>query len=220
MMIPREGVDMMDLDKLMEGGEESMADGEVEDSKEEENELDQFKIVHYKKEAVHKMLRSSVRVKDKNMMILDKATAKKVLELKKVCLSSPSSSSFTVFNSFDPLHFVNIASTSGIILGNDMNSEREVVNVMVAKENAKVILTEARKRSEEEIIKEKGKKLHIVNIEGDEADLEGEDVIEEKSSNDERGDGSTYKQSGRKKRTSRKTVRKRRVRATYKEVIT
>jgi hypothetical protein len=88
MMIPREGVDLMDVDKLMDREEEYMADGEVEISKEEENELDQFKIVHYKKEAVHKLLRSSVRVEDKSMKILDKATAKKGLELKKTGLSS------------------------------------------------------------------------------------------------------------------------------------
>jgi hypothetical protein len=146
MMIPWDGVDLMDVDKLMDGGEENMANGEVENSKEEENELDQFKIVHYKKEAVHKLLGSNVRVEDRCMKILDKATAKKGLELKKTSLSSSPYSSFTVFNSFDPLHFVNMASYSGIILGNDMNSEREVVNVMLAKENAEAMLTEAKKR--------------------------------------------------------------------------
>jgi hypothetical protein len=48
----------------------------------------------------------------------------------------------------------------------------------------------------------------------------GADVIEEKSSNDERGGDSSYKKSGRKKRTYRKTMHKRRVGATCKEVIT
>jgi hypothetical protein len=35
MMILREEVDLMEVDKLVEGGEETMTDGEVEDSKDE-----------------------------------------------------------------------------------------------------------------------------------------------------------------------------------------
>jgi hypothetical protein len=87
MMIPRDGVDLMDVDKLMDGGEENMAHGKVENSKEEENELDQLKIVHYKK-VVHKLLRSSVRVEDKSLKIIDKAIAKKGLELKKTMMDN------------------------------------------------------------------------------------------------------------------------------------
>jgi hypothetical protein len=34
-MILREEVDLMEVDKLVEGGEETMTDGEVEDSKDE-----------------------------------------------------------------------------------------------------------------------------------------------------------------------------------------
>jgi hypothetical protein len=78
----------MDVDKLMDGGEENMASGEVENSKEDENELDQFKIVHYKKEVVHKLLRSSVRVEDKRLKILDRSTVKKGLELKKTTMDN------------------------------------------------------------------------------------------------------------------------------------
>jgi hypothetical protein len=88
MMIPRDAVDLMDVDKLMDGGEENMASGEVENSKEDENELDQFKIVHYKKEVVHKLLRSSVRVEDKRLKILDRSTVKKGLELKKTTMDN------------------------------------------------------------------------------------------------------------------------------------
>jgi Arc/MetJ family transcription regulator len=42
--------------------------------------------VHHKREAVNKMLRSSVRVEGKNMKILDKATAKKEQDFKKAGL--------------------------------------------------------------------------------------------------------------------------------------
>jgi hypothetical protein len=162
------------------------------------------------------MLRSSVRVEGKNMKILDKTTAKKEQDFKKAGLSS--SSSYTIFNSFDPLHFVNITSTSGIIPENDMSSERGVLSVMVAKENAEAMLTEARKRREEEIRREK-KSLQIINIEGDGSDLEVKDVMEEKSSSDERGECSTSRMSGG-GRIPRKTVSTRRTGATCTEVIT
>jgi hypothetical protein len=195
MLILRDDVDLMEVDKQVEEEEEIMADGEVDDFKDDETKLEQFKIVHHKKDAVHKVPRSSVRVESKNMKILEKATAKKEQDFQKAGLSS---SSYTVFNSFDPLHFVNIASTSGIILDNDISSEREAVNVMLAKEKADAMLTEARKRKEEEIRREKKKSLQITKIEGEGTDCDVNNR-EEKSSSDERGECSSQK-IGRQKR--------------------
>jgi hypothetical protein len=142
----RDEGDLMDVDKQLEGEEEIMADGEVDDFKEDVAEIEQFKIVHHKREAINKMLRSSVRVEGENMKILDKATAKKEQDFKKVGLPS---SSYTVFNSFDPLHFVNIATASGIMLDNDSSTVREAINVLLAKEKAEAMLNEARKTKEE-----------------------------------------------------------------------
>jgi hypothetical protein len=118
------------------------------------------------------------------MRILDKATAKKEQDFKKAGLSS----SYTVFNSFDPLHFVNIAAASGIMLGNDSSTEREAINVLLAKEKAEAMLIEARKRKEEEIRREIEKNLQIVNVEGGKSECEVNDIREEFSSSDERGE--------------------------------
>jgi hypothetical protein len=185
MMSLRDEGDLMDVDKQLEGEEEIMADGEVDDFKEDATEIEQFKIVHHKREVVNKMLRSSVRVEGKNMKILDKAAAKKEQDFKKAGLSS---SSYTVFNSFDPLHFVNIAAASGIMLGNDSSTEREAINVLLAKEKAEAMLIEARKRKEEEIRREIEKNLQIVNVEGGKSECEVNDIREEFSLSDERGE--------------------------------
>jgi hypothetical protein len=62
----KEGADLMEIDGKGELRDENMAGGEVENLDDDEEDLDQFKIVHHKKGTVRKVLRTSERVGDKN----------------------------------------------------------------------------------------------------------------------------------------------------------
>jgi hypothetical protein len=58
----KEGAVLMEIDCRDEGTDENMANGEVENLDEGEEDVEQFKIVHHKKVPVRTMLRSSDRV--------------------------------------------------------------------------------------------------------------------------------------------------------------
>jgi hypothetical protein len=160
----------MEIDGKDEFMEENLADREGESLDVDEEDIEQFKIVHHKKLSVRKMLRTSDRVGDKSVKILEEATSKKEKGLKGIM------SSHSIFNSFDPLHFVCLSSTSGTVLGNENVIESEVVDILMAKEKAQAMLAEARLRREEGERKNKEKNLQVVNLECDKgnADLEEE----------------------------------------------
>jgi hypothetical protein len=176
----KEGADLMEIDGKGELRDENMAGGEVENLDDDEEDLDQFKIVHHKKGTVRKVLRTSERVGDKNAKILEKATGKKEMDLKGTLPSH------SILNSFDHLHFVSIASTSGIVLGNENVVEREVVDILLAKERAQTMLAEARMRREEER-KNREKTLQVMNLECDEENVDLEEGSGTEVSHEERG---------------------------------
>jgi hypothetical protein len=64
-------------------------------------------------------------------------------------------SSYSILNSFDPLQFVSLAATSGISLGDNNDTEKEVLDIMMAKEKSQAMLTKARIKKEEERLKNK-----------------------------------------------------------------
>jgi hypothetical protein len=72
---------------------------------------------------------------------------------------------------------VNIAAASRIMLGNDSSTEREAIHVLLVKEKAEAMLTEARK-GKEEIRREREKNLQIVNVEGGKSECEVKDIRE------------------------------------------
>jgi hypothetical protein len=176
----KEGADLMEIDGKGELRDENMAGGEVENLDDDEEDLDQFKIVHHKKGTVRKVLRTSERVGDKNAKILEKATGKKEMDLKGTLPSH------SILNSFGHLHFVSIASTSGIVLGNENVVEREVVDILLAKERAQTMLAEARMRREEER-KNREKTLQVMNLECDEENVDLEEGSGTEVSHEERG---------------------------------
>jgi hypothetical protein len=138
----------------------------------------------------------------KNAKILEKATNKKEKGLKGTM------SSHSIFNSFDPLHFVSLASVSGIVLGNENVIESEVVDILMAKEKVQAMLTEARLRKEEER-KSKEKNLQIISLECD----KGNDDLDEESDSEtcqKEGASSVSSQESGKVRKPRKVVRKKR----------
>jgi hypothetical protein len=94
--------------------------------------------------------------------------------------------SHSILNSFDHLHFVSIASTSGIVLGNENVVEREVVDILLAKERAQTMLAEARMRREEER-KNREKTLQVMNLECDEENVDLEEGSGTEVSHEERG---------------------------------
>jgi hypothetical protein len=200
----KEGTVLMEIDGRDEVTDENMADGEVENLDEDEEYVEQFKIVHHKKGPIRVMLRSSDGVGDKNAKILEKATNKKEKDLKGTM------SSHSIFNSFDHLHFVSFASASGIVLGNESVIENEVVDILMAKEKAQTVLSEARLRREEEERKSKEKNLQIISLECD----KGNDDLEEERDNEtchEEGTSFVSSQVSGKGRKPRNVVRKKRV---------
>jgi hypothetical protein len=72
--------------------------------------------------------KASSRMIDKNVKILDKAQARKELSYKDEGINK---NSFSIFNSFSPIHFANVVSC-GIELGKEGNSELEVIETLVA----------------------------------------------------------------------------------------
>jgi hypothetical protein len=73
--------------------------------------------------------KTSSRMTDKNVKILEKAQARKEMNYKD---ESSTETPFSVFNSFSPVHFANVASTCGIVLGKEGKIELEVIETLVA----------------------------------------------------------------------------------------
>jgi hypothetical protein len=105
----------------------------------------------------------SSRVTDKDTRIMDKAQARKI----KSNESGMNTNHFSIFNNFLSSHFVNVAQSCGIQIGNDEASMADVINTMVAQKKAHAMLNEAKIRRDGELHMEKKKNKHLVNIEGD-----------------------------------------------------
>jgi hypothetical protein len=67
-------------------------------------------------------------VTDKETKIIDKAQARK----SKTNDLGKASNPFSVFNNFQPSHFVNVAQTCGMEMGNDETSMLEIISTMEA----------------------------------------------------------------------------------------
>jgi hypothetical protein len=146
----KKGEDLMEIDKMDESVFDMLAYDDIEGLNEADEDLDQFKIVHHKIGKFTQVLKSSVKVGDKSTQILEKATTKKKKDFQKLGLSS-----YSILNSFDHLQFVSLAATSGISLGDNNDTEKEVLDIMMAKEKSQAILTKARIKKEEERLKNK-----------------------------------------------------------------
>jgi hypothetical protein len=83
-------------------------------------------------------------------------------------------SSYTIFNSFEPLHFVELAATSGVWLGDEGSTRNEIISTLVALEKAQAMLTKARVRKEKEQLEKMDKEKQLIIREGqDDVIVEG-----------------------------------------------
>jgi hypothetical protein len=109
----------------------------------------------------------------KGAKIIDKAQARKAKTNDQGKTTNP----FSVFNNFQPTHFVNVAQSYGIYMGDSETAALDILSTMEAQEKAQAMLNEARIRKERELQIEKEKNKQLVAIERDAA----EDVREGES---------------------------------------
>jgi hypothetical protein len=107
--------------------------------------------------------KQSSRVTDKGAKVIDKAQARKA----KTNDLDKSSNPFSVFNNYQPAHFVSVAQSCGIEMGNVKTSALEIISTMEAQEKAQAMMNEVRIRRERELQLEKEKNNQLVVIEGD-----------------------------------------------------
>jgi hypothetical protein len=111
---------------------------------------------------------------------MEKETTKKELDFQ----SSGMPSSYSVFKSFYPLHFIRITAVSGIWLRVILlllkwlllKKKVEVVDTLVAQERVDAMLTEARIRKEKEILAAKEKEKQVAIIERGKGESLDEDL--------------------------------------------
>jgi hypothetical protein len=144
--------------------------------------------------------KQSSRVTDKGAKVIDKAQARKA----KTDDLDKSSNPFFVFNNYQPAHFVSVAQSCGIEMGNVKTSALKIISTMEAQEKAQAMLNETRIRRERELQLEKEKNNQLVVIEGDIA----KDVRE--GENEESVDTSSEGSIENAPKLKRVTMRKRR----------
>jgi hypothetical protein len=93
---------------------------------------------------------------------MDKAMEKKGKEHQVLGMNS----SYSIFNSFETLHFVELAATSGVWLGDEDSSKNETISTLVAQEKAHAMLIEARVRKEKEELEKMQKEKQLIIREG------------------------------------------------------
>jgi hypothetical protein len=91
--------------------------------------------------------KQSSTVTDKGTKIIDKAQARK----SRTNDLGKSSNPFSVFNNYQPAHFVSVAQPYGIEMGNDKTYVLEIINTMEAQEKTQAMLNEFRIRREREL---------------------------------------------------------------------
>jgi hypothetical protein len=80
-------------------------------------------------------------------------------------------SSFSILNSFEPLHFDELSAACGVWIG-----DNEMISTLVAQEKAQAMLTEARVRKEKEKCENMDKeKQLIIREDQDDERLEGDE---------------------------------------------
>jgi hypothetical protein len=144
--------------------------------------------------------KQSSRVIDRGAKIMDKSQARKTKENEPGMSKNPSS----ILSNFHSSHFVNVAQSCGIKMGNDEASLIEVIKTLEAQEQAHAMLNDARIRRERELQLEKEKKQQLVNIEGDTG------VPNEECENDEIDETSSEESSEGVPKQPRVVVHKRR----------
>jgi hypothetical protein len=109
----------------------------------------------------------SSSVTDKNVTIMEKVQSKEAKAYLDTCITK---NPFTILDNFPASHFVNVAQSCGIKLGECGTSGVEIINKM----EAQAMLTEARVRKEREMQLEKEKQHQMIVLVGDEVNLDKE----------------------------------------------
>jgi hypothetical protein len=89
----------------------------------------------------------STRVTNNETKIMDKAQTRKI----KANELGKNSDPFSIFNSFQPSHFVNVSQACSIEMGNGEVVIPEIISIMEAQEKAQAMLNEPRIRKEREL---------------------------------------------------------------------
>jgi hypothetical protein len=131
----------------------------LERDEEKDTEEGGFKMVHNKKVKYVTTSRNNSRVVEKNSMVMGKEKRRKLKAFHDAGMNT--SNSYSAFNSFDPQHFVRLATASRILLGIDNTSETEIIETLQSQERAHAMLTKARVRKEKESQTEKDKILRF-----------------------------------------------------------
>jgi hypothetical protein len=85
-------------------------------------------------------------------------------------------SSFSILNSFEPLHFDELSAACGVWIGDNEMKKNEMISTLVAQEKAQAMLAEARVRKEKEKCENMDKeKQLIIREDQDDERLEGDE---------------------------------------------
>jgi hypothetical protein len=89
-------------------------------------------------------------------------------QTRKIKASDPGKNAdpFSIFNSFQPSHFVNVARACGIEMEDVEGVIPDMISIMEAQEKAQTMLNEARIREEKEIQMEKEREMQLVTRDG------------------------------------------------------